>query len=68
MTYNVRKDGCVRRRASHCRRVAWRFSRQKGTDDGSFKRIRDVLSVQKKEADIRNICSRMSVSFHSYAA
>gem|GEM_PF-3624369 len=31
------------------------------------KRIRDVLSVQKKEADIRNICSRMSVSFHSYA-
>lgn len=48
MTYNVRKDGCVRRRASHCRRVAWRFSIQKGTDDGSFKRIRNGLSGQKK--------------------
>ncbi|CCZ13320.1 unknown [Prevotella sp. CAG:487] len=32
------------------------------------KRIRDVLSGQKKETDIRNICSTMSVSFHSYAA
>lgn len=68
MTYNVRKDGCVRRRASHSRRVAWRFFRQKKRITVHCKRIRNGLSGQKREADDRKTCSHTSASFHSYAA